>query len=167
MARAKSRLRIAPVPSPASLETWNCTFLPRLRPLLPHENVGILARVPRLDLWHDEPRSGGRFGKRLTWPSGFDSGLWALPNAAGNGRDPVVAAHDRGPAPRAAVAAADNHVLYVVALFMLPVWQSAAQPSESQTGSDDRNVDDVATRLFYALIPLGFECGFRITVFTC
>src|SRR4029077_5943317 len=50
---------------PRKSGNMDCTFCLDGVHACPHENVGILARAPGSELWHDDSRSGvGRFGKR-------------------------------------------------------------------------------------------------------
>src|SRR5208337_2646627 len=50
---------------PPKVGNMDCTFCLDCVHACPHENVGILARVPARELWHDAFRSGvGWFGKR-------------------------------------------------------------------------------------------------------
>jgi hypothetical protein len=137
----------------------DCTFCLDCVHACPHENVGILARAPASELWHDEPRSGvGRFGKRpdlaiLVVILVFG----AFANAAGM-VGPVVVFRDRmdrflGQASPFLT----TSLFYVFALLLLPpLAVGTAAVVSRRWGRLAASWVDVATRSSYALVPLGF-----------
>jgi cytochrome c oxidase assembly factor CtaG len=137
----------------------DCTFCLDCVHVCPHENVGILARVPGSDLWHDKQRSGlGRFGKRTDLAALVVILVFgAFANAAGM-VGPVVSGRDRldlllgEPSPFVTTT-----LFYIVALVMLPLLLvgGAALLSRKWSSSADTFIA-VATRYSYALVPLGF-----------
>src|SRR5262249_53670502 len=137
----------------------DCTFCLDCAHACPHENVGILARAPGADLWHDETRSGvGRFGKRpdlavLVVVLVFG----AFANAAGM-VGPVVAARERldGLLGQSSPLLTTT-LFYVVALLVLPLLAvGGAAVLSRRLGRMTETWIEVATRFSYALIPLGF-----------
>jgi cytochrome c oxidase assembly factor CtaG len=136
----------------------DCTFCLDCVHVCPHENVGILARMPGSDLWHDKQRSGlGRFGKRtdlavLVLILVFG----AFANAAGM-VGPVVSGRDRLDLLLGQTSTfLTTTLFYVVALVVLPLLfvGSAALLSRKWGRSADTFIE-VATRYSYALVPLG------------
>jgi hypothetical protein len=137
----------------------DCTFCLDCVHVCPHENVGILVRVPGSDLWHDNQRSGlGRFGKRTDLAVLVVILVFgAFANAAGM-VGPVVSGRDRldlllGQASPFLT----TTLFYVVALVVLPLLSvgGAALLSRKWSQSADTCIE-VATRYSYALVPLGF-----------
>src|SRR5262245_30698941 len=137
----------------------DCTFCLDCVHACPHENVGILARAPASDLWHDETRSGvGRFGKRpdlavLVIILVFG----AFANASGM-VGPVVAMRDRWDK----LLGQSSHLLtttlfYALAFVVFPLLAigGAACLSRKLSGLGDTWIGSV-TRYSYALVPLGF-----------
>jgi hypothetical protein len=137
----------------------DCTFCLDCVHACPHENVGILARAPGSDLWHDEIRSGvGRFGKRPDLAFLIVILVFgAFANAAGM-VGPVVEARDRldrflgQPSPRVTTT-----LFYVVALLVLPLLAvGGAAVLSRKWGQHTETWIEVATRYSYALVPMGF-----------
>jgi cytochrome c oxidase assembly factor CtaG len=136
----------------------DCTFCLDCVHACPHENVGILARAPASELWHDQARSGvGRFSKRpdlavLVVILVFG----AFANAAGMVA-PVLTVRDR----LDQLLGQSSHLLtttlfYIVALVLAPLLAvgGAAVLSRKWTELSDTWIG-IATRYSYALVPLG------------
>jgi cytochrome c oxidase assembly factor CtaG len=137
----------------------DCTFCLDCVHACPHENVGILARVPGSDLWHDQTRSGvGRFSKRpdlavlvVTLVFG------AFANAAGM-VGPVVTERDRlDRLFGQSWPFLTTTLFHIVALFVLPLLAvgGAALLSRKWGRLTDAWLK-IAMRYSYALVPLGF-----------
>ncbi len=144
---------------PRKTGNMDCTFCLDCIHACPHENVGILARVPGVELWHDPPRSGvGKFSQRpdlavLVIVLVFG----AFANAAGM-VGPVVAWHERldrwlgESSPLLATS-----LFYMIALLALPALAVGAVAALSRRwGGLAASTIEVATRFAYALVPLGF-----------
>jgi ferredoxin len=144
---------------PAKSGNMDCTFCLDCAHACPHENVGILARAPGTDLWHDEPRSGvGRFGKRpdlavLVVILVFG----AFANAAGM-VGPMVAWRDRlNDLLGQTSSLLTTSLYYIVALLLLPLLAtSAAAALSCRWGRLDASWVETVTRYSYALVPIGF-----------
>ena len=144
---------------PRKSGNMDCTFCLDCIHACPHENVGILARTPGSDLWHDEPRSGvGRFGKRpdlavLVVVLVFG----AFANAAGM-VSPVVEWRERfdrllGQSSPLLT----TSLFYIVTLLILPLLTvGTAAVLSRRWGRLTAGWIDVATHYSYALVPLGF-----------
>src|SRR5262249_40842355 len=132
----------------------DCTFCLDCVHVCPHENVGILARAPGSDLWHDEIRSGvGRFGKRPDLAVLIVILVFgAFANAAGMVA-PVVAARERldrllGQASPLLT----TTLFYAFALLVLPLLAvGGAAVLSRQWGRLTGTWLEVATRSSYAL----------------
>ena len=136
----------------------DCTFCLDCVHVCPHENVGILARAPGSDLWHDKQRSGlGRFGKRQDLAVLVVILVFgAFANAAGM-VGPVVAGRERldrllGQASPLVM----TTLFYVVALLVLPLLAvGGAALLSRKWGRSAETWIEVATRYSYALVPVG------------
>jgi hypothetical protein len=125
----------------------------------PHDNVGVLARAPVSELWHDPQRSGiGRLSKRpdvaaLVLVLVFG----AFANAAGMVA-PVLEWQDRLQTwaqglSRVVVTAA----FYVGTLIVLPLLTTGIAAEISRRWGRLRSgLLETGTRFVYALVPLGF-----------
>jgi hypothetical protein len=144
---------------PRKSGNMDCTFCLDCVHTCPHENVGILARAPASELWHDEPRSGvGRFSKRpdlaiLILILVFG----AFANAAGM-VGPILLWRDRldqllgQPSPLLTTT-----LFYGVALLVLPLAAVGAAAGLSRWwGQLTASWSEIATRYSYALVPIGF-----------
>jgi cytochrome c oxidase assembly factor CtaG len=144
---------------PRKQSNLDCTFCLDCVHSCPHDNVGILAVVPGKTLWSDPFRSGiGRFSERpdlaaLVLVLTFG----AFANAAGM-VGPVVEWQDRlrnllGNPPQLFVTTA----FYFLAIILLPLTavRIAAASSRAWGGLID-HWTIVATRLSFALVPIGF-----------
>ena len=125
----------------------------------PHDNIGLLARTPGVDLWRDPQRSGiGRFSRRVDLAALVLLLVFgAFANAAGM-VGPVLAWQERfqallgGPSLLIPVT-----IFYLLALLAAPLLlvASAAFVSRAWSGASE-SVLTVATRFTFALVPLGF-----------
>jgi cytochrome c oxidase assembly factor CtaG len=144
---------------PRKVGNMDCTFCLDCIHACPHENVGILARMPSADLLPDAPRSGvGRFSNRPDLAVLIVVLVFgAFANAAGM-VGPVVAWHERldellGQASPLLV----TSLFYAVALLLLPaVVVGIAAILSRHWGQLAASRIEVATRFAYALVPLGF-----------
>jgi hypothetical protein len=144
---------------PRKSGNMDCTFCLDCVHACPHDNVGILARLPAAELWSDPPRSGlDRFSNRpdlavLVVVLVFG----AFANAAGM-VGPVVAWRERfdellgqtSPLPSISL-------FYIVALILLPMAAvGMAAVLSRRWGRINASFVEVATRYSYTLVPLGF-----------
>lgn len=143
---------------PMKTGNMDCTFCLDCVHACPHDNVGIITRLPGSELWNDDRRSGvGRFSKRKDLSAlavVFTFG--ALLNAFGM-VSPVYAVQSW----MAGVMGTRSELpilgtLFLVALVVEPVvlMGMAAGLTRSATGRTE-SVIALATRYAYALIPLG------------
>ena len=144
---------------PRKSGNMDCTFCLDCAHACPHENVGILSRLPASELWHDKARSGvGRFSQRhdlavLVVILVFG----AFANAAGM-VSPVLEwrnalASQLGPS----IQRVTITVFYVIALLVIPVLSIGATTLLSRWwGRLTGGVGEIATRYSYALAPIGF-----------
>jgi cytochrome c oxidase assembly factor CtaG len=125
----------------------------------PHENVGLIARVPTSELWYDGQRSGvGRFGRRRDIAALIVVLVFgAFANAAGM-VGPVAQGQERIAllvgihSPLLATT-----VFYLLALVGLPLLTVGGAAALSRRwGRLEAGTFEVATRYAYALMPLGF-----------
>ncbi len=138
----------------------DCTFCLDCVHACPHENIGILARPPGSDLWHDAPRSGvGPLGKRpdlavLVVVLVFG----ALANAAGM-VGPVLEWRDRlGSLLGQRSPLLVTSLFYFLSLLVLPsLAVGSAAVLSRRWGRLTASWFEVATRYSYALVPLGFS----------
>jgi cytochrome c oxidase assembly factor CtaG/ferredoxin len=146
---------------PRKSGNMDCTFCLDCIHACPHDNVGILARPPGNELWHDRFRSGiGRLGKRPDLAALIVLlAFGAFVNAAGMvapvlaWRDEEMASLLRQPSPRLVTS-----LFYVVGLLVLPVLLVGGSASLSRwLGRLRLSTATVATRFSYALVPLGFS----------
>jgi hypothetical protein len=144
---------------PRKKGNMDCTFCLDCIHACPHDNIGMPARPPGKDLWHDGPGSGvGSLGKRpdlavLVVVVVFG----AFANAAGM-VGPVLAWRDRlgstlgQPSPLLVTS-----LLYLLCLVVLPlVAVGGAAALSRRWGGVTASWLEVATRYSYALVPLGF-----------
>ena len=144
---------------PHKVGNMDCTFCLDCVHACPHENVGILARVPARELWHDTFRSGvGRFGKRPDLASLIVVLVFgAFANAAGM-VGPVLEWQDRF-RMRIGVQAPLYSITLLYALFLvvLPMLMVGTAAVVSRIwGKATTSTMSVATRFAYALVPMGF-----------
>lgn len=143
---------------PMKTGNMDCTFCLDCVHACPHDNVGIITRLPGSELWNDERRSGvGRLSKRSDLSAlavVFTFG--ALLNAFGM-VSPVYAVQSW----LAGVMGTTSELpvlgtLFVAALVVEPVvlLGLAALSTRAATGGRD-GVVTLAARYAYALIPLG------------
>ncbi|MGD9632380.1 MAG: cytochrome c oxidase assembly protein [Pirellulales bacterium] len=144
---------------PLKVGNLDCTFCLDCAHACPHQNVGVLARVPASTLWSDPLRSGiGRLSRRpdvaaLVVLLAFG----AFANAAGM-IEPVVEWQDAlrlalGDPPQLAVTTA----FYFLMLVALPLVNVAAAAFVSARWSGcNESLSHNANRFAYALVPLGF-----------
>jgi len=138
---------------PRKAGNMDCTFCLDCVHACPHENVGVLARPPGSELWHDAPRSGvGQLGKRpdlavLVVVLVFG----ALRQRGGDGR------HRGGVAGSVRLPLLVTTLFYLVALLVLPLLAvGGAAVLSRRWGRLTAGWVEVATRYSYALVPLGF-----------
>jgi cytochrome c oxidase assembly factor CtaG len=144
---------------PRKVGNLDCTFCLECIHACPHENIGILARLPGADLLPEAPRSGiGRFGKRPDLAVLIVVLVFgAFANAAGM-VGPVVAWHERldrllGQSSPLLV----TSLYYLVALLLFPLLAvGVAAVLSRRWGQHSASWVEVATRYSYALVPLGF-----------
>ncbi len=144
---------------PRKAGNMDCTFCLDCIHACPHDNVGILTRLPGSELWQSADRPGlAMFGKRhdlavLIFVLVFG----AFANAAGM-VGPVLEWRDRFSAQVLASPLLVTSLSYVVALLLLPLLAvgGAALVSRRWSGLGASSFD-VATRYSYALVPLGFS----------
>lgn len=144
---------------PLKVGNLDCTFCLDCVHACPHDNVGILSRLPGAELWTDTPRSGvGRPHRRndlAALATVFTFG--ALLNAFGM-VSPVYAVQAwlsrmLGTTHRAPILGA----LFLAGLVIEPVLLLAAASCATRrlTGSG-QSLLALATRYAYSLVPLGF-----------
>ncbi|MGO9921999.1 MAG: cytochrome c oxidase assembly protein [Isosphaeraceae bacterium] len=145
---------------PRKSSNMDCTFCLDCIHACPHDNIGILARLPGNDLWSDPLRSGlGRFSKRpdlaalivvLTFG--------AFVNAAGM-VGPVLEWRDQlaSMAGRHSVLMVTT-IAYAFGVFILPALAvGIAAILCRRLGRLRASRLDVAVRFSYAFVPLGFS----------
>ena len=145
---------------PRKAGNMDCTFCLDCVHACPHDNVGMLARPPGSDLWHDGPRSGvGPLGKRpdlavLVVILVFG----AFANAAGM-VGPVLAWRDRlgsflgQPSPLLVTS-----LFYFFGLLVLPLAGSRRRGrSEPSLGPAHRQLVRGGDAIFVCPGPLGFS----------
>jgi cytochrome c oxidase assembly factor CtaG len=145
---------------PRKAGNMDCTFCLDCIHACPHDNIGMLARPPGSDLWHDAPGSGvGPFCKRpdlavLVVVLVFG----AFINAAGM-VGPVLESRDwlgsllgqRSPVLL-------TSIFYFLGLLVLPMLAvGGAAVLSRRWGQLTASWFEVATRYSYALVPLGFS----------
>jgi cytochrome c oxidase assembly factor CtaG len=145
---------------PRKAGNMDCTFCLDCVHACPHDNIGMPARPPGSDLWHDVPRSGlGRIGKRPDLAALVVVLVFgAFANAAGM-VGPVLMWRDRlgaflgQPAPLLLTS-----LFYLLGLFVLPVLAvSSAAVLSRRWGRLTTSWVEMATRYSYTLVPLGFS----------
>jgi hypothetical protein len=145
---------------PRKVGNMDCTFCLDCVHACPHENVGILARLPGADLLHKGPRSSiGTFGKRPDLAALVVVLVFgAFANAAGM-VGPVVAWHEHldrllgQPSPLLVTS-----LFYLVGLLLLPLLSvGLAAAASRRWGRLPGSWVEVATRYSYALAPLGLH----------
>lgn len=137
---------------PRKTGNLDCTFCLDCIHACPHENIGILARIPASELWRDSLRSGiGRLSRRpdlaaLVLVLVFG----AFANAAGMVGPVVQWREEHSPF-------LVNAVFYFLALVALPLLTvGAAAASSRRWGRLTASWREMATRYAFALVPLGF-----------
>jgi hypothetical protein len=125
----------------------------------PHDNVGLIAAPPGVELWNDRQRSGiGRFGRRPDLAALVVVLVFgAFANAAGM-VGPVAEGQKRLAglvgirSPLVATTA-----FYLLAVVVLPLLAVVGAATLSRRwGRLEAGTLEVATRYAYALVPLGF-----------
>jgi cytochrome c oxidase assembly factor CtaG len=145
---------------PRKAGNMDCTFCLDCVHACPHENIGILARPPGSDLWHDAPRSGvGLLSKRpdlavLVIVLVFG----AFTNAAGM-VGPILEWRDRlGSLLGQESPLLVTSLFYFLSLLVLPLLAvGSAAVLSRRWGRLTASWFEVATRYSYALVPLGFS----------
>jgi cytochrome c oxidase assembly factor CtaG len=151
---------------PRKAGNMDCTFCLDCIHACPHDNVGIPARPPGADLWHDAPRSGvGRLGKRpdlavLVLVLVFG----AFANAAGM-VGPVLECRDwlgsllgLGALTQPRLQLLVTSLFYFLALLVLPLLAvGSAAVLSRRWGRLTASWIEVATRYSFTLVPLGFS----------
>ena len=145
---------------PRKAGNMDCTFCLDCIHACPHDNIGMPARPPGSDLWHDADRSGvGPLGKRpdlavLVVVVVFG----AFANAAGMvgpvqaGRDWLSSVFGRS-TPLLVIS-----LFYFLGILVLPLLAvGGAAVLSRRWGQLTASWFQVATRYSYALIPLGFS----------
>jgi cytochrome c oxidase assembly factor CtaG/polyferredoxin len=125
----------------------------------PHDNVGLIAGLPTVELWSDRARSGvGRFGRRRDIAALIVVLVFgAFANAAGM-VGPVLEAQKQ----LALLVGVRSPVLvttafYLLALVALPTLTIGGAAALSRRwGRLDAGILEVVTRYAYTLMPLGF-----------
>jgi cytochrome c oxidase assembly factor CtaG len=144
---------------PRKAGNMDCTFCLDCIHACPHDNVGISARPPGSDLWHDVPGSGvGSLGKRPDLAALVVVVVFgAFANAAGM-VGPVLAWQERlgsflgQPAPLLVTS-----LFYLLGLLVLPLLAVGGTAALSRWwGRLNAGWLEVATRYSFALVPLGF-----------
>jgi cytochrome c oxidase assembly factor CtaG/polyferredoxin len=144
---------------PRKVGNMDCTACLDCVHACPHDNVGIVTRVPAAELWNDRPRSGiGRLGRRPDIAALVIVLVFgAFANAAG-----MVVPVVEGQAWLASLVGIHvpwlaTTVFYLLALVALPLLAvgGAAVLSRGR-GRSEAGILEVATRLAYSLVPLGF-----------
>jgi cytochrome c oxidase assembly factor CtaG len=144
---------------PRKVGNIDCTFCLDCVHACPHDNVGVTARPPGSELWHDSRRSGvGPLGKRPDLAALVVVLVFgAFANAAGM-VGPVVDWQDRlssflgQSSPRLATS-----LFYLLGLIVLPMLAVVGAALLSRRwGRLSTRWLDVATRYSFALVPLGF-----------
>jgi polyferredoxin len=144
---------------PMKVGNLDCTFCLDCVYACPHDNIGIMSRMPGVELSDDAPRSGvGQPSKRTDLAAlalAFTFG--ALLNAFGMVSPVYVveawlsrALHSTGRTPVLSLLFAAGLVVEPLVLLALTSWAT-----RQATGSRERLVT-VATRYAYTLVPLGF-----------
>jgi cytochrome c oxidase assembly factor CtaG/ferredoxin len=144
---------------PRKSSNMDCTFCLDCIHACPHDNIGILATSPGVELRRDSERAGiGRFGRR--WDVAVLTALLvfaAFANAAGM-TAPVLAWLRAFTSVLGLSAAAATGVFYFVALLLLPLLMIGGSALLSRWwGQVPLNVLQIAKRYTYALVPLGFS----------
>jgi hypothetical protein len=138
----------------------DCTFCLDCVHACPHDNIGVLARPPGAELWHDPFRSGvGRFGRRpdlaaLVLVLTFG----AFANAAGMVA-PVVEWQDQlASLLRQPSGILVTSMFYFFGLVLLPALTVGLSAAICLWSGHLRICWlETATRFSYALVPLGFS----------
>jgi cytochrome c oxidase assembly factor CtaG len=145
---------------PRKTSNMDCTFCLDCIHACPYDNVGILAKPPGKELWHDPFRSGvGRFSKRPDLAALIVVLVFgAFVNAAGmvapvlEWRDELASlVPDRSPF-------LVTSLFFVLSLLVLPVLLVGTSAALCRWSAKLRESTlAVATRFSYALVPLGFS----------
>jgi cytochrome c oxidase assembly factor CtaG/ferredoxin len=144
---------------PRKSSNMDCTFCLDCIHACPHDNVGMLAGSPGMELWRDPQRSGvGRFSGRLDLAvlavvlvfGAFTNAAWMT--------GPVSDWHDRlSSAVGLQSPFVASSALLLVALVALPLLLIGCTAVLSRAwGQLSQSCVGVAMRYSYALIPLGF-----------
>jgi len=135
---------------PLKVSNLDCTSCLDCAHACPHQNVGILARVPANSLWSEAARRRPDLAALVTLLA-----FGAFANAAGM-IEPVVEWQDRlrralGDPPQLAITTA----FYFVALVVLPLICVTGVASISRRWTVE-TMSQNANRFVYALVPIGF-----------
>lgn len=135
---------------PLKVSNLDCTFCLDCAHACPHQNVGIVARVPASALWSDTTRRRPDLAALVTLLA-----FGAFANAAGM-IEPVIGWQDwlrrvLGDPPQLAITSAS----YFLALVVLPIACVAAAASFSRRWTGEA-VSQNANRFAHALVPIGF-----------
>jgi hypothetical protein len=145
---------------PRKAGNMDCTFCLDCIHACPHDNIGMPARPPGSELWHDAGRSGvGPLGKRPDLAVLVVMVVFgAFVNAAGM-VGPVLAWRDwlgsllGQPSPLLVTS-----LFYLLGLLVLPLLAvGSAAVLSRRLGQLPAGWFQVATRYSYALVPLGFS----------
>jgi hypothetical protein len=136
---------------PLKVSNFDCTFCLDCTHACPHENVGIVARVPASSLWNDSARRRPDLAALVTLLA-----FGAFANAAGM-IEPVVEWQDRlrrvlGDPPQLAITTA----FYFLALVVLPLLCVIGAASIGRLATKSESLSQNANRFAYALVPIGF-----------
>jgi cytochrome c oxidase assembly factor CtaG len=144
---------------PRKAGNMDCTFCLDCIHACPHDNIGMLARPPGSDLWHDAPRSrGGRLKRPDLAILVLVLVFGAFANAAGM-VGPVLEWRERldsflGQLSPLLV----TSLFYLFGLMVLPLLAvGSAAVLSRRWGRLTASWVEVATRYSYALVPLGFS----------
>jgi cytochrome c oxidase assembly factor CtaG len=139
---------------PRKVGNMDCTGCLDCVHACPAENVGLLARAPAAELWHEGQRSGvGRFSARPDLAAlALVLVFGAFANAAGMVGPVVAWLETLGPR------LLTTSIFYSISLLVLPALTVATAALLSRWwGRLEGSSVRVATRFAYALVPLGFS----------
>ncbi len=144
---------------PRKVGNMDCTTCLDCVHACPHDNVGLIARIPGAELWDERPRSGvGRLGRRADIAALVVVLVFgAFANAAG-----MVGPVAQGQEWFMAWAGIRSPLLattmfYLLALLVVPLLSVGSAAALSRRwGQLPASTRQVATRYVYCLVPLGF-----------